>query len=673
MNQKTKGHGFFRQSKAYGLVCGIALAGAFFFGTASASADEVVQTAPAPADTTVAETPTVSEVVQPNQALTDAISNAEAVTGQPVTQDPTQEVATETVANDNYDAQAQTINQQVSDYQAEQEAVKEAVKAGETNPETPTYGQGSNGNYTASDSWTNLKSATIDNDIHVVAEGTVSTVADLTNGNYTIKVYSDTAGKLTDSHIISKISWGDAAVSGGEATTVDQMQLQNEALGGSGSIYDFTTGGTTRLYSVKQGEWVTIPGAVVLADGSVKDLLARFTKTDEALAVGGDWVNIWNANGLVNYINGGSLIGQRPGDGITVEYQVSDDTNGSTKYIWVTSNFDIDGGQILTLENGDTALVSIGGGMRINGQAANGLELSSDEALGYNYGKAMTGNALDGGNSIPDGTVVYVAYTGTLKHNLKNTPGGNSNGVANGDFGLALNVHIPVAPQLSYHLNAVPKELSVIKDVLNQSGVSINNGTLKLGETGTYSLTGAFLSKDRLEKAITQYDFEDLLDTEHDKYTGYKVYAFIPIKLKDGTVLETKADLAAYAKQTYDESNGRFYVSLNSDFLASVADDSDFQVAVDIQFERIKTGTVENTFTNIVNGQRVVSNTVVTHTPSEPDPETPAPEQPKPETPVAQQAVVSLPQTGESVSVFSILSGICLVILGFLGVRKKQS
>ncbi|WP_373774488.1 LPXTG cell wall anchor domain-containing protein, partial [Streptococcus ferus] len=37
-----------------------------------------------------------------------------------------------------------------------------------------------------------------------------------------------------------------------------------------------------------------------------------------------------------------------------------------------------------------------------------------------------------------------------------------------------------------------------------------------------------------------------------------------------------------------------------------------------------------------------------------------------------QQAVVSLPHTGESVSASSILSGICLVILGFLGVRRKK-
>ncbi|MGR1371060.1 putative cross-wall-targeting lipoprotein signal domain-containing protein, partial [Streptococcus agalactiae] len=42
-NQNTKGHGFFRKSKAYGLVCGIALAlaAAFTLATSQVSADQV--------------------------------------------------------------------------------------------------------------------------------------------------------------------------------------------------------------------------------------------------------------------------------------------------------------------------------------------------------------------------------------------------------------------------------------------------------------------------------------------------------------------------------------------------------------------------------------------------------------------------------------------------------
>lgn len=44
MNDTQTGHGFFRKSKAYGLVCGIALAGAFALGASHVSADEVTAT-----------------------------------------------------------------------------------------------------------------------------------------------------------------------------------------------------------------------------------------------------------------------------------------------------------------------------------------------------------------------------------------------------------------------------------------------------------------------------------------------------------------------------------------------------------------------------------------------------------------------------------------------------
>ncbi|MCQ3822111.1 putative cross-wall-targeting lipoprotein signal domain-containing proteiin, partial [Streptococcus agalactiae] len=40
-SQETKGHGFFRKSKSYGLVCSIALAGAFTLATSQVSADQV--------------------------------------------------------------------------------------------------------------------------------------------------------------------------------------------------------------------------------------------------------------------------------------------------------------------------------------------------------------------------------------------------------------------------------------------------------------------------------------------------------------------------------------------------------------------------------------------------------------------------------------------------------
>ena len=77
---------------------------------------------------------------------------------------------------------------------------------------------------------------------------------------------------------------------------------------------------------------------------------------------------------------------------------------------------------------------------------------------------------------------------------------------------------------------------------------------------------------------------------KHDEYKGYHIYAMVPITLKDGTVIKSGSDLQAYAQAIYDSITGRFYVTLNSDFLAQIAKDSDFQAKIDIKFVRIAAG-----------------------------------------------------------------------------------
>lgn len=78
-SQETKGHGFFRKSKAYGLVCGIALAGAFTLATSQVSADQVTTQA-----TTQTVTQNQAETVtstQLDKAVDTAKKAAVAVTG----------------------------------------------------------------------------------------------------------------------------------------------------------------------------------------------------------------------------------------------------------------------------------------------------------------------------------------------------------------------------------------------------------------------------------------------------------------------------------------------------------------------------------------------------------------------------------------------------------------
>ena len=83
------GHGFFRKSKAYGLVCGISI-GLAFFGSA-VSADETVDTQSQPATEQV--TTQTQTVVEPaNQGLVEVVSEAESI-GIDITQTETESVS----------------------------------------------------------------------------------------------------------------------------------------------------------------------------------------------------------------------------------------------------------------------------------------------------------------------------------------------------------------------------------------------------------------------------------------------------------------------------------------------------------------------------------------------------------------------------------------------------
>ena len=170
---------------------------------------------------------------------------------------------------------------------------------------------------------------------------------------------------------------------------------------------------------------------------------------------------------------------------------------------------------------------------------------------------------------------------------------------------------------------------------------------------------------------------------QHDEYKGYHIYAMVPITLKDGTVIKSGADLQAYAQAIYDSITGRFYVTLNSDFLAQIAKESDFQAKIDIEFVRFAAGDVYNDFVNhlafkddegSVTDVPVPSNEVVTHTPESEVPETPeTSETPVEDVPVVQSSV--LPLTGDETTPLNIivsLIGVLMFVFGILGVRKRK-
>lgn len=100
MHSQTKGHGFFRKSKAYGLVCGISLAGALAFGsTSQVSADEVATTTPVePVSSVVTTNNPATNLVEAQaeapQANVDMANQAGTQTGALVSEVPSQELNT---------------------------------------------------------------------------------------------------------------------------------------------------------------------------------------------------------------------------------------------------------------------------------------------------------------------------------------------------------------------------------------------------------------------------------------------------------------------------------------------------------------------------------------------------------------------------------------------------
>ncbi|HGI4337923.1 TPA: SspB-related isopeptide-forming adhesin [Streptococcus agalactiae] len=132
MNSNTKGHGFFRKSKAYGLVCAIALAGAFTLATSQVSADQVSTQA-----TTQTVTQNQAETVtstQLDKAVATAKKAAVAVTTTPAvnhatTTDAQADLANQTQAVKDVTAKAQANTQAIKDATAENAKIDAENKA----------------------------------------------------------------------------------------------------------------------------------------------------------------------------------------------------------------------------------------------------------------------------------------------------------------------------------------------------------------------------------------------------------------------------------------------------------------------------------------------------------------------------------------------------------------
>ncbi|KAA0963157.1 LPXTG cell wall anchor domain-containing protein, partial [Streptococcus cristatus] len=135
-----------------------------------------------------------------------------------------------------------------------------------------------------------------------------------------------------------------------------------------------------------------------------------------------------------------------------------------------------------------------------------------------------------------------------------------------------------------------------------------------------------------------------------------------------------------------------------NDFLSKVSDDSEFQAIGYMQVKQLDYGTVENTFTEIVNDVERDSNTVTVVTPEKPQtppekPQTPPekpqtpPEKPqtppeKPQTPPATPTTpvvpttpqTELPETGETDHTGAAVLGLAMVVsaMSIIGSKKRK-
>lgn len=755
-NNNLVGHGFFRKSKAYGLVCGIALGVVFLGG--QVNADEVV----VPDGTDV---PVVTEasqtIVEPaSDDLNTAISNAENA-GVTVSQTTSETVVNQEEAQADYVSQAESLeavtaqqeqinaeNAQITaDNQALNEAYDNAKAQAESTNRAVSEAQSTYG-ATVTETTVNYGDGTSTTDYQAgqvqaenVAKANSQAISDYLAKKAEVDAYnaqvkaredalksnniaSDEANYLYVTGEFDTNATGLAYYQNIKVVTLDPNAKTAQSLGWQ----DNTTISNANGVTVTSHDTANDPAIY----GTTSDFLYKvteatvgdtFTLNNIGKATDGTNINaivtITKASALTDKEDSWFVIGKTADNGIAVDYwnydnlglsfQFVDDSGNAVKLVVASVVGDVDNDQTSKIEfEGNT--------LNYVNPDGSGLIANADNSL------TGLGFAVDGYQQAPQGTYLMVGssttvnYTHTSDDNVVDSNGNIVNYIEFDLFGTTsmveteefkylpdptltlTSVNLPTSPvetplkdnlTATYHLNEYDVALTTVKDVLNSQGVSIDGGELQIGETGHYTLEGAKIlanGKDTLVK----YDFEDYLDVEHDQYQGYSIYAFVPIKLKDGTVIQSGEDLKAYAQAVYDDVTGHFYVSLNSDFLAQVAKDSDFQAKVDIEFVRIAAGDVYNDFTNHlafededgnVTEVPVPSNEVVTHTVEPPVEE--VPEEPQAPTdvqtpevaedvPVVSQSV--LPETGDNVvlSLATVLSGILMTMVGFLGIRKRK-
>ncbi|EFW06853.1 hypothetical protein HMPREF9459_01668 [Streptococcus anginosus 1_2_62CV] len=223
---------------------------------------------------------------------------------------------------------------------------------------------------------------------------------------------------------------------------------------------------------------------------------------------------------------------------------------------------------------------------------------------------------------------------------------------------------------------------------------SLSGKTVKVGQVYNFELETSYLPANR-GQAIEKMEVKDTYSPLVEYNGVHKWFAKTDLLLKDGTRLAKGTDLTQYVSQTIDHKSRTVVYSFSSDFLSKISDNSEFQATGYMQVKQLNTGTVKNTFTEIINGVERNSNTVTVVTPDKPKtpdkpqtpPETPkTPEKPQtPPTPTPTPVVpttpkqpvtpqVTLPSTGEATNDGAALVGLAFAAtaLSMLGFKKRK-
>ena len=145
---------------------------------------------------------------------------------------------------------------------------------------------------------------------------------------------------------------------------------------------------------------------------------------------------------------------------------------------------------------------------------------------------------------------------------------------------------------------------------------SLSGKTVKVGQVYNFELETSYLPANR-GQAIEKMEVKDTYSPLVEYNGVHKWYAKTDILLKNGQKIAKGTDLTQYVSQTIDHKSRTVVYSFSSAFLNSISDNSEFQATGYMQVKQLNTGTVKNTFTEIINNVERDSNTVTVDSPQD--------------------------------------------------------